>query len=103
MSARQSLRRGALLAFAFPSISVWVEARYPLRGYARLVGAPNGAPSLRSVAGLLHMLALESRYEDTAPLPHRSVTTRAWTARLGVRLARVSSVAAARTLLTRSD
>ena len=45
-----------------------VEAWYPLRGYARLVGAPNNAPSLCSVAGLLLALALESRYEDTAPL-----------------------------------
>src|SRR6266404_4016348 len=35
--------------------------------YARLVGAPNCAPSLRSVAGLLLALALESAYEDTPP------------------------------------
>src|SRR5450759_5138587 len=41
----------------------------PLRGYARLVGAPNCAPSLRSVAGLLLALALESRYEDPLRLP----------------------------------
>jgi hypothetical protein len=33
-----------------------------------LVGAPNNAPSLCSVAGLLLALALESRYEDTPPL-----------------------------------
>ena len=38
---------------------------YPLRGYTRLVGAPNYAPSLRSVAGLLLALGLGSRYEDT--------------------------------------
>ena len=50
------------------SISAWVEAGYPLRGYARLVGAPNCAPSLRSVAGLLLALALESGYEDTPRL-----------------------------------
>jgi hypothetical protein len=37
--------------------------------YARLVGAPNCAPSLRSVAGLLLALALESAYEDILPLP----------------------------------
>ena len=37
----------------------------PLRRYARLVGAPNCAPSLRSVAGLLLALALRSAYEDT--------------------------------------
>jgi hypothetical protein len=35
-----------------------------LRGYTRLVGAPNYAPSLRSVAGLLLALVLGSRYED---------------------------------------
>ena len=35
--------------------------------YARLVGAPNCAPSLCSVAGLLLALALQSAYED--PLP----------------------------------
>ncbi len=52
-------------------ISVWVEAGYPLRRYARLVGAPNCAPSLRSVAGLLLALALQSAYEDTLPLPYR--------------------------------
>jgi hypothetical protein len=33
-----------------------------------LVGAPNNAPSLRSVAGLLLALALESACEDTLPL-----------------------------------
>jgi hypothetical protein len=32
-----------------------------------LVGAPNCAPSLRSVAGLLLALALESAYEDPSP------------------------------------
>jgi len=42
-----------------------------------LVGAPNCAPSLRSVAGLLLALALESRYEDTAPLLGEIVTARA--------------------------
>src|SRR5712671_2183023 len=45
----------------------------PLRRYARLVGAPNCAPSLCSVAGLLLALALESGYEDPPPLLHRSV------------------------------
>ncbi|HMG12504.1 MAG TPA: hypothetical protein VK571_04995, partial [Gemmatimonadaceae bacterium] len=44
-----------------------------------MVGAPNYAPSLRSVAGLLLALALRSRYEDTAPLLQRSVTARALT------------------------
>jgi hypothetical protein len=43
----------------------------PLRGYARLVGAPNCAPSLCSVAGLLLALALKSRYEDPLQLPSR--------------------------------
>jgi len=33
-----------------------------------LVGAPHYAPSLRSVAGFLLALALESAYEDTPPL-----------------------------------
>ena len=47
----------------------------PFGGYTRLVGAPNYAPSLRSVAGLLLALVLESRYEDTPPsLPRRLVT-----------------------------
>ena len=58
----------------FGRISVWVESRCPLRRYARLVGAPNDAPSLRSVAGLLLALALQSAYEDTSPLPTRFVT-----------------------------
>ena len=35
-----------------------------------MVGAPNYAPSLCSVAGLLLALALESAYEDTLPLLH---------------------------------
>src|SRR6266404_5917162 len=42
--------------------------------YARLVGAPNCAPSLRSVAGLLLALALQSAYEDTLTSLHRFVT-----------------------------
>ena len=36
-------------------------------GYARLVGAPNCAPSLRSVAGLLLALALQSRLRAPPP------------------------------------
>ncbi len=51
-----------------PDTSRGVGTGYPLRGYARLVGAPNCAPSLCSVAGLLLALALESRYEDTPRL-----------------------------------
>ena len=39
---------------------------------ARLVGAPNCAPSLCSVAGLLLALALQSGYEDTLRLPTKS-------------------------------
>src|SRR5436189_6479693 len=58
----------------FEWISVGVEARCPLRRYARLVGAPNYAPSLRSVAGLLHALTLQSAFGDTPPLLHRFVT-----------------------------
>ena len=54
----------------------WVEAGYPLRRYARLVGAPNYSPSLRSVAGLLLALALESAYEDTLRLLYRSSSAR---------------------------
>ena len=50
---------------------------YPLRRYARLVGAPNYAPSLRSVAGLLHALALQSACEDTRTLLPTDVGTRA--------------------------
>src|SRR6266852_8152223 len=49
----------------------------PLRRYARLVGAPNSAPSLRSVAGLLLALALQSAYEDTLTSLHRFVTAAA--------------------------
>jgi len=45
----------------------------PLRRYARLVGAPNYAPSLRSVAGLLHALALQAPQEDLLRLPTESV------------------------------
>jgi len=56
----------------------------PLRGYARLVGAPNCAPSLCSVAGLLLALALESRYEDPlALLPTEIVTAAALRAARG--------------------
>ena len=47
---------------------------YPLRRYARLVGAPNYAPSLRSVAGLLLALALESACEDTLTSLHSIAT-----------------------------
>ena len=39
-----------------------------------MVGAPNSAPSLRSVAGLLLALALESAYEDTLTSLDRSLT-----------------------------
>jgi hypothetical protein len=42
-----------------------VGVGYPLRRYARLVGAPHYAPSLCSVAGLLLALALESGYEGS--------------------------------------
>ena len=48
-----------------------------LRRYARLVGAPNSAPSLRSVAGLLLALALESAYEDTLASRYSVVTAAA--------------------------
>ncbi|HMG00315.1 MAG TPA: hypothetical protein VK560_03640, partial [Gemmatimonadaceae bacterium] len=50
------------------STSRGVGEGYPLRRYARLVGAPNCAPSLCSVAGLLLALALKSRFEDTLTL-----------------------------------
>src|SRR3954466_2528075 len=59
------------------------RARYPLRRYARLVGAANYARSLCSLARLLHALTLQSAYEDTSPLPHSSVTARARSARGG--------------------
>jgi hypothetical protein len=36
-----------------------------------LVGAPNYAPSLRSVAGLLLALVLKSRYGDPLRLPYK--------------------------------
>jgi hypothetical protein len=41
--------------------------RIPFGGYARLVGAPHYAPSLRSVAGLLLALALQSRLREPSP------------------------------------
>src|SRR5258705_8955647 len=70
----QKPRRGPLLL----DPSRLVGEGYPLRRYARLVGAPNSAPSLCSVAGLLLALALESAYEDTPRLLEpRSVTARA--------------------------
>src|SRR6202040_1931253 len=40
------------------------------RRYARLVGAPNCAPSLRSVAGLLLALALQSGLRGSPPTSH---------------------------------
>src|SRR6266481_8649027 len=60
------------------SISIFALGRRgcPLRRYARLVGAPNGAPSLRSVAGLLLALALQSACEDTLASLHSVVTAR---------------------------
>ena len=58
--------RQALVAQFVRSVPV-SRARGPLRRYARLVGAPNCAPSLRSVAGLLLALALQSGYEDPSP------------------------------------
>jgi hypothetical protein len=42
-----------------------------------LVGAPNSTPSLRSVAGLLLALAVQSAYEDTLTSLHRFVTAAA--------------------------
>src|SRR3984893_2882046 len=48
-------------------ISACGRRGYPLRRYARLVGAPNCAPSLCSVAGLLLALALQSAYEGALP------------------------------------
>ena len=42
--------------------------RIPFGGYAPLVGAPNYAPSLCSVAGLLLALTLQSGYEDPLTL-----------------------------------
>ena len=53
------------------------SAGIPFGGYARLVGAPNYAPSLRSVAGLLLALALESRLREPPPpflLVHRGAS-----------------------------
>src|SRR6266852_7339847 len=41
--------------------------KIPFGGYARLVGAPNCAPSLRSVSGLLLALALQSRLRAPSP------------------------------------
>src|SRR5580765_3539335 len=43
------------------------SAGIPFGGYARLVGAPNCAPSLCSVAGLLLALALQSRLREPSP------------------------------------
>src|SRR5882762_5795957 len=60
------------------SISIFACGRRgcPLRRYARLVGAPNCTPSLRSVAGLLLALALQSACEDTLTSRHSLVTAR---------------------------
>src|SRR5713101_6251800 len=41
--------------------------KIPFGGYARLVGAPNCAPSLCSVTGLLLALALQSRLREPSP------------------------------------
>src|SRR5207248_7241210 len=49
-----------------------------LRRYARLVGAPNCAPSLCSVAGLLHALALKAARRTPARLPSRNRMRRAF-------------------------
>jgi len=64
-------------ARASTGISALGRRGCPLRRYARLVGAPNCAPSLRSVAGLLLALALESAYEDTLASLDGSLTARA--------------------------
>src|SRR5450756_482377 len=76
------VRRGKGMGQAKPPLSLWLilglqnagRRRYvgggPLRRYARLVGAPNYAPSLRSVAGLLLALALQSASEDLLRLPN---------------------------------
>ena len=55
------------------------SAGIPFGGYARLVGALHYAPSLRSVAGLLLALALESRLREPPPpslLVHRGASNR---------------------------
>jgi len=48
----------------------------PLRPHTRSGGAPNNAPSLRSVAGLLGR-SLDAACEDTLTSLHRSTTARA--------------------------
>ena len=74
----------SLLLFSSLGPSRGVGEGCPLRRYARFVGAPNSAPSLRSVAGLLLALALGSAYEDTPRLPSsRPVTAhRLWSVRV---------------------
>ena len=73
----------------------------PFGGYARLVGAPNCAPSLRSVAGLLLALALESRLREPPPpflLVHRSASHRCRAFGRGVRGGRLFVALAPRQL-----
>ena len=53
------------------------SVRVSCRPYTRSGGAPNCAPSLRSVAGLLGR-SLAAAYEDTLTSLHRSVTARAF-------------------------
>ncbi len=67
-SARREVFCPRFVVRAFFRSIAPVGAGYPLRRYARLVGAPNCAPSLCSVAGLLLALALESGYADTPRL-----------------------------------
>jgi hypothetical protein len=74
MSSELSTRRVVCASLA--SLRVVGEGAL-LRRYARLVGAPNSAPSLCSVAGLLHALTLQSAYEGTLASRCESVTARA--------------------------
>jgi hypothetical protein len=82
-----------LRSFSWFWIFAPVRRRGPLRGYTRLVGAPNYAPSLCSVAGLLLALVLKSRYEDPSDSPsvyRSSAGTCATTLGPGVKTPRTS-------------
>jgi len=72
-SAKRYLVDHGIAADRFDLVSYGEERPVCTEHNTRLVGAPNCAPSLRSVAGLPLALVLESRCKDTLPLLHAIV------------------------------